>query len=314
MKTENSAFHQIIRAAERVAQTDSTILILGETGSGKEVLANYIHQQSLRSEKPFIPVNCAALPDNLMESEMFGHEKGSFTGANEQRMGRFEMAQGGTLFLDEIGDLPEPLQIKLLRALQERRIERVGGRHSISLDVRIMAATHQDLGKLIRDRKFRKDLYYRLNVFPLRIPPLRERKEDIRALTEGFIHKHRDRLNAEAETIDSESLKLLQAHSWPGNVRELENVVERSLILSSGHYLNVDRSFLEQHLPVSENRSSNSNSTTLKEMEREAIQEAIQKCNGIVEGSRGAAKQLGIPPSTLRDRLKEFGINKAGAL
>lgn len=315
IKTNNSNFRQIIRSAERVAKTDSTILILGETGTGKEVIANFIHKHSLRSEKPFIPVNCAALPDNLMESEMFGHEKGSFTGAGEQRIGRFEMAQGGTLFLDEIGDLPETLQIKLLRAIQERKIERIGGRETINLDVRIMAATHQDLGTLIRKRKFRKDLYYRLNVFPLHIPPLQERLEDLQMLTEHFIAKHRERLRSTVEGVDDKTLQRLQQHRWPGNVRELENVVERSLILSGGQSLKIDEAFFEEEPQADpDEQPLQVNGSTLRELEEKAIQEAIRKCNGIVEGDRGAAKKLGIPPSTLRDRMKTFGISKSNLL
>ena len=311
--TRSSAFEKTLSDAGKVARTDSTVLILGETGTGKELLAEYIHRNSNRADNPFIKVNCAALPENLIESELFGHERGAFTGATHQRLGRFESAHGGTLLLDEIGDLPANLQVKLLRALQEKTIERIGGKKQISIDVRVLAATHQNLPENIQSGTFRSDLFFRLNVFPLTLPPLRKRLSDLPHLVHFFIEKHRDRVGSQVDHISKENLNKLESYSWPGNIRELENIIERCLILSSGSSLEIQDDFLERP-EIPHTMQSEDDSPPLKVLERNAIENAIRESNWIIEGPRGAAKRLGIPPSTLRDRMKDFGIKKPGQI
>jgi formate hydrogenlyase transcriptional activator len=291
-----------------VATTDATVLIHGETGTGKELIARAIHQRSHRAKAPLIKFNCAAIPETLLASELFGHERGAFTGAIERRKGRFEQAQGGTLFLDEIGELPQELQVLLLRVLQEREFERLGGSDSIRIDVRIIAATNCDLAEAVRTGRFRSDLYYRLNVFPLRLPPLRERPEDISLLVAHFAAKHGERFGRPISRIDRGSLKLLESHQWHGNVRELENIIERAIILSRNGTLHIERdglgnANLGRHLEGNINEK-------LKAQERETIEAALALSGGRISGKNGAARALGLPPSTLELRIQRLGINK----
>jgi formate hydrogenlyase transcriptional activator len=250
----------VLRQVTKVAASDSTVLILGETGTGKELIARAIHKRSRRADRAFIGVNCAAIPTSLIASELFGHEKGAFTGATQRRLGRFESANGGTVFLDEVGDLPPEIQIALLRVLQEREIERVGGNKSIAVDVRVLAATHRDLNALVAEGKFRQDLLYRLNVVPIEIPPLRERAADIPLLVEYFIDRFGKRAGKKFKTIDRKCLELFQAYGWPGNVRELQNVIERAVILSEGEIFSVDESWLKRELSPTERRTGTLNS------------------------------------------------------
>jgi PAS domain S-box-containing protein len=299
-------FKKVLHKAEQVASTDTTVLILGETGTGKELIARAIHHISKRKNRPLVKVNCASIPANLIESELFGHEKGAFTGAITRKTGRFELADRGTVFLDEIGDLPLDLQAKLLRILQDGEFERLGNSHTFKVDVRIIAATNSNLDKAITTGDFRQDLYYRLNVFPIKCPPLRNRKEDISLLVNHFIKKHSAKLG---KTIDSVSLKLmssLEDYHWPGNVRELENVIERAVILTKGSTLKLDELFDN----VSTQLKNDEKPLTLRENERIIIQKALEECDWIVEGKRGAAVRLSIAPSTLRFRMKEYGFKR----
>jgi formate hydrogenlyase transcriptional activator len=284
-------------------------LILGETGTGKELIARAIHKRSPRSSRAFIRVNCAAMPSELIASELFGHEKGAFTGAVERRIGRFEAADGGTLFLDEIGDLPPETQITLLRVLQEREFERIGSTKPVQVDVRVLAATNRDLAADVEDGDFRRDLYYRLNVFPVKLPPLRERIEDIPLLAEYLLERYAKKAGKKITAIDRSTLELLQNYDWPGNVRELQNVIERAAILCETPVLSVDVSWFRREStsrtdpPISFNAAVSIN-------ERELIERALQECAGRVGGPKGAAVKLGLPRQTLESKIKLLGINK----
>ncbi|HEY4108519.1 sigma-54 dependent transcriptional regulator [Puia sp.] len=300
---------RIFQQVKEVGPLDTSILILGESGTGKEGIANNIHNLSPRRNKPFVKLNCAALPPNLVESELFGHEKGSFTGAFERRIGKFEQANGGTLFLDEIGEMPLSLQVKLLRVLQEREIERLGGRETIKVNVRIIAATNSNLEKGISDGHFRLDLYYRLNVFPVMLPPLRQRKEDIPLLVNHFIRMYAQKANRRTESISGEALVRLMDYSWPGNVRELQNVIERSILLSNEPVLR-DVSFINSS-PREVHSEDAQQIKTIAEMERDHILSVLRQCKGRVSGPGGAAELLNLPASTLKSKMKKLGIEKS---
>lgn len=293
----------------KVARADSTVLILGETGSGKELIARAIHRRSSRAARAFVGVNCAAIPISLIASELFGHEKGAFTGATQRRLGRFEAANGGTIFLDEVGDLPPEIQIALLRVLQEREIERVGGDKPISIDVRVLAATHRDLEKLVSEGEFRQDLFYRLNVVPISVPPLRERADDIPMLAEYFIARFGKRVGKTFETIEKRTMELLRKYSWPGNVRELQNVIERAVTLSESEHFSVDEAWLARR-PASLLQSDAALDGVLQAHEKKAIEVALEQCQGRVSGPGGAAAKLGMRGSTLESRIRRFGIDK----
>jgi len=303
-----------------VAPTDSSVLILGETGTGKELIARAIHSRSPRRGRPLIKVNCAALPSGLVESELFGHEKGAFTGATEKRVGRFELASGGTIFLDEVGDLPPEAQVKLLRVLQEQEFERVGGSKTIRVDVRVIAATNRDLEQAIRAGQFRQDLYYRLNVFPIRLPPLRDRPEDIPLLVHYFVGRYAGKIGRKVTRVSQDTMQRLVAYPWPGNVRELENVIERAVILSTDHELTVG----PEVLPVSTSTRPAAASTApeprpsgpaaLHEVEREHILSVLQRTSWRIDGPQGAARVLNMRPSTLRSRMQKLGIRRSSAL
>ena len=301
---EGASLRAVLKQVETVAPTDSTVLITGETGTGKELIARAIHNLSPRRERTFVKVNCAAIPTGLLESELFGHERGAFTGAIAQRIGRFELAHGGTIFLDEIGDIPLELQPKLLRVLQEQEFERLGSTQTIRVDVRLVAATNRDLGEMVAARTFRSDLYYRLRVFPLLMPPLRERQQDIPALVRYFVEKHSRRMNRQVETIPAETLDLLVRYSWPGNIRELENLIERAVIVSPGPVLRVPLAELK---PPSE---SGADSLTLRAAEREHILKALEATNWVLAGPRGAAERLGMKRTTLQSRMRKLGVFK----
>ena len=301
--TCSEALKKPLRQVEQVASTDATVLILGESGTGKELLARAVHSTSDRADRPLVKVNCAALPANLIESELFGHEKGAFTGALERRTGRFELADGGTLFLDEIGDLPLELQPKLLRVLQEGEFERLGSPHTTKVDVRIIAATNRDLGNALAAGDFREDLYYRLNVFPILCPPLRDRKEDIPLLANHFARKYASKFGKKIEGIQQRVMESLQAYDWPGNVRELENVVERAIIITQGQYLDLGDSLPKHGVP-----SPESPLLTIEALEREHISKVLESVNWKVRGDRGAAKVLDIKPTTLEARMKKLNI------
>ena len=296
------ALQKVLRQVETVAPSDATVLLLGETGTGKELMARAIHALSPRAERSFVQINCASIPLGLVESELFGHEKGAFTGAIAQKMGRLELAHQGTLFLDEIGDLPLELQPKLLRALQEREFERVGGTRSRKVDLRLIAATNRELAAMVEAKEFRADLYYRLNVFPIRIPPLRERKEDIPTLVRYFTQKFAHRMHRPIETIPTRAMEALVAWDWPGNIRELENFIERSVILSRGPNLQIPFSELETERPAP------SPPDTLAEAERDHILKALQASRGKVGGPEGAAARLGLKRTTLQSRMRKLGI------
>ena len=300
----SAALKRVLETIEQVAATDATVLITGETGTGKELLARAIHRRSPRARGPFIKVNCAAIPDTLLASELFGHERGAFTGAIERRKGRFEQAHGGTLFLDEIGELPQEMQVLLLRVLQEREFERLGGTHTLQVDVRLVTATNRDLAEDVRAGRFRCDLYYRLNVFPIHVPALRERPEDIAPLVAHFAEKYATRFGRKISRIDRQTLDLLQSHAWSGNVRELENVVERAVILSRDGVLHVDAATLPS------TAVTNNNTEQFRSEEREAIENALSTSHGKVAGENGAAKKLGLPASTLEFRIKKLCIDK----
>ena len=299
---ESSALRQILQLVELVAASDATVLLLGETGTGKELIARAIHERSRRYRQPFVTFNCAAIPSSLFESELFGHERGAFTGANIQRAGRLELADRGTLFLDEVGDMPLELQPKLLRTLQEHTYERLGSARTKSVDVRLVAATNCELEQMIEEKQFRSDLYYRLNVFPIRVPPLRERVEDIPLLVQHFTRKYARRMHKQIDTIPEVTVQKLQRWSWPGNVRELENLIERSVILTTGNTLAVS-------LPDKINGAIDAAAVTSDHEEQERIKRTLQETKGRVSGPNGAALRLGIKRSTLVDRMKKFGIN-----
>jgi formate hydrogenlyase transcriptional activator len=304
---KSAALRAVLSQVEIVAPTDSTVLIFGETGTGKELVARAIHEASERRGRALVKVNCAAIPTGLLESELFGHEKGAFTGAIAQRIGRFELAHRGTLFLDEVGDIPSALQPKLLRVLQEQEFERLGSTRTIRVDVRVVAATNADLAEKVADRQFREDLYYRLNVFPVVMPPLRNRREDIALLVHHFVRKFARRMKRRIETIPAAAMKALQKHDWPGNVRELENFVERAVILSRGADLEPPLAELEpQGNPAA--ATSADDSITLAEAEREHILRALKDTNGVIGGPAGAAARLGTKRTTLQYRMKKLGI------
>jgi len=306
-----AALEAVFEQVECVAPTDSTVLIQGETGTGKELIARAIHNVSTRCGRSFIKLNCAAIPLDLLESELFGHEKGAFTGAIAQRIGRFEMADKGTLFLDEIGDVPAALQPKLLRVLQEQEFERLGSTHTRKMDVRLVAATNRDLTEMMKQGQFRSDLYYRLNVFPIRIPPLRERQDDIPLLVEYFIEKFARRMSKRIETVPPATMRKLIDWPWPGNVRELQNVIERAVILSKGFVLEIPLEELEQpQLPVV---NDNNRTGTLEDFEREHIVRTLNDCGWVIGGPEGAAERLGLNRSTLNGRMRKLDIKRPRA-
>ncbi len=304
MVGEGPAFQSVLKRIQVVAPTDATVLITGETGTGKELVARAIHELSGRSKRSFVKVNCAAIPASLLESELFGHEKGSFTGAVCQKIGRFELAHGGTLFLDEIGEMPLELQPKLLRAIQDQEFERIGGTRTIRTDIRFVAATNRNLKAMVEESKFRADLYYRLHVFPLDVPPLRERREDIPLLTRYFVQKHAHRMGREINAIPTSALDALMRYDWPGNIRELQNLLERSVILSSGPQLNV--AMPESALAPVNGRSSSLSDTA----ERASILHALKDANGKVGGPNGAAARLGLKRTTLQSRMRKYNIGR----
>jgi formate hydrogenlyase transcriptional activator len=299
---ESPALKRALSQAETVAPTNSTVLILGETGTGKEVIARAIHDLSRRREGTFVKINCAAIPTGLLESELFGHEKGAFTGAIAQKIGRFELAHHGTLFLDEVGDIPLELQPKLLRVLQEREFERLGGTRTIRVDVRVVTATNRNLASMVEEGLFRRDLYYRLNVFPILIPPLRERSEDVPLLVRYFVQKYARRMDRCIETISAEEMDALTRYHWPGNVRELENLIERAVILSPGPALRV---------PVGELKppAEASSDLSLQAAERAHILRVLGETNGVVGGPRGAAARLAMKRTTLQSKMRKLGIS-----
>jgi PAS domain S-box-containing protein len=309
----SDALQKLLSQIDKVAPTDSTVLILGETGTGKELIASAIHKRSKRSARAFIPVNCGAIPGSLILSELFGHEKGAFTGALQQRTGRFESADGGTIFLDEVSELSAETQVALLRVLQEQQFERVGGNRSISVDTRVVAATNRDLETAVGAGKFREDLFYRLNVFPLHVPSLRDRKDDIPLLVEYLVERYAKRAGKRIRHVKKRTLDILQAYDWPGNVRELQNVVERAVILCEGETFSVDETWLH---PKSERRVSRpgvlaDEKKESADRERKAIEAALAECQGRVSGPHGAAAILGIPHQTLESKIVSLGIDKS---
>ena len=304
---DSALLRAVLAQVETVAPTVATVLVLGETGTGKELIARAIHDRSARRVRTFVKVNCAAIPAALLESELFGHERGAFTDAVSQKIGRFEVADGGTLFLDEVGELPLELQPKLLRVLQEQEFERLGGTRTIEVDVRVIAATNRDLAQLVEEQRFRDDLYYRLNVFPIHVPPLRERTEDIPALVRFFVQQLARPMNRHVEVIPSEALKALRRHAWPGNVRELANLVERAMILSKGRTLEIPLGELERgrHRPDHDDRAA-----TLRAVERMHILRVLGETNWTLGGPRGAAVRLGVKRTTLQALMRRLGITR----
>lgn len=303
----SDALRKVLRQVAKVAPSDSTVLILGETGTGKELIARAIHKRSRRSERAFIGVNCAAIPPSLIASELFGHEKGAFTGATQRRLGRFESANGGTIFLDEVGDLPPEIQIALLRVLQEREIERLGSSKAIPVDVRVLAATHRDLDTLVAQGKFRQDLLYRLSVVPIQMPSLRERADDIPVLVDYFVGRFGKQVGKKFTSVDKGTAELFESYPWPGNVRELQNVVERAVILGEGDVFLVDETWLKQQAPQFAGPTL---SGTLQRQEKEMIEAALAESGGRISGPEGAASKLGLPRPTLDAKIKRLGINK----
>jgi len=304
----SAALKSVLSHVSKVAPTDSTVLISGETGTGKELIARAIHKHSRRADRAFISLNCAATPPSLIASELFGHEKGAFTGAVQQRRGRFELAHSGTIFLDEIGEIPMDTQVALLRVLQERQIERVGGSRAIPVDVRVVAATNRDLATAIADGSFRSDLFYRLNVFPIHMPPLRKRREDIPILVEDFVKRFADMMAKRIRRIEKRTLELCERYPWPGNIRELQNIVERSVILCGGDTFSIDEAWLSQ-APLRP-EPAGALTSALQDQEKELIEAALGKSRGKVAGPSGAAAKLGIPASTLESKIKQLGIEK----
>ena len=304
---ESAALRRVLKEVETVAPTDSTVLILGETGTGKELIARALHDLSPRRERTFVKLNCAAIPTGLLESELFGHEKGAFTGAIAQKVGRFELAHRGTLFLDEIGDIPPELQPKLLRAFQEQEFERLGSTRTIQVDVRLVAATNRDLAQMVGDGRFRSDLYYRLNVFPVVLPPLRERPDDIPRLVRHFTQRFARRMGRRIETIPAAVMDALVRYPWPGNIREMQNVIERAVILSPGSalHINVDdlKAAASAELPPGA-------AVTLADAEREHILGVLRETGWVVGGPKGAAARLGMKRSTLQKKMKKLGISR----
>ncbi|HLX43309.1 MAG TPA: sigma 54-interacting transcriptional regulator [Bryobacteraceae bacterium] len=304
---EGPKFEAVMEQVNMVAPADCAVLIQGETGTGKEVIAQAIHSRSQRATGPMVRLNCAAIPAGLLESELFGHERGAFTGALMQRMGRLQLAHRGTLFLDEIGDLPLELQPKLLRALQEQEFERLGSSQTIRVDVRVVAATNQNLAQMVNERRFRADLYYRLNVFPITLPPLRERTEDIPALVRHFVAEFARRMNKTIDEVPEHVMEALRFHDWPGNIRELQNFIERAVVVTEGRILRPPLSELTRLIPVTSNESGQ----TLAHVERLYIIEMLQKTNWVVGGREGAAAKLGLPRTTLIARMRKLGISRA---
>jgi DNA-binding NtrC family response regulator len=301
----SAALKAALEQVEVVAPTESTVLILGETGTGKELIARAIHNISSRSERAFVKLNCAAIPSGLLESELFGHERGAFTGAVAQGIGRFELADGGTLFLDEVGDIPLELQPKLLRVLQEQEFERLGSTSTQRVDVRVVAATNRDLEQMVVDKLFRHDLYFRLNVFPIRIPPLRERAGDIPLLVRHYVEKYALRMNKRIDTISEVTMDALCRHSWPGNIRELQNFIERAVILTPESTLQIQVDELDRSTPI-----TSTSANTLEDIEREHILQTLRQTGGIVGGRRGAALRLGLKRTTLLSKMEKLGISK----
>src|SRR5713226_9191910 len=302
---KSAALESVLEQVEQVASTDSTVLIQGETGTGKELIAHAIHNASQRVGRAFIKLNCAAIPLDLLESELFGHEKRAFTGAIAQKIGRFEMADKGTLFLDEVGDIPAALQPKLLCVLQEQEFERLGSTRTHQVDVRLVAATNRDLVEMVKRNEFRSDLYYRLNVFPLQLPPLRERREDIPALVEHFVEGYDRRMNKQIESISPETMSGLVSYPWPGNIRELQNFIERSVILTSGNVLHAPLASLK-----SAGEAQSLGAITMEDAERDHIRKTLEQTRWVVAGPNGAAMRLGIKRSTLYFRMQKLGISR----
>ncbi|MBS0278132.1 MAG: sigma 54-interacting transcriptional regulator [Proteobacteria bacterium] len=300
---------RLLKQIETVAPTDSTVLLTGETGTGKELLARAVHDHSSRTNGTFVKLNCAAIPTGLLESELFGHEKGAFTGAITQRIGRFELAHRGTIFLDEVGEIPLELQPKLLRVLQEREFERLGSTRTMKTDARLIAATNRDLAAMVEERQFRADLYYRLNVFPIQVPSLRERREDIPLLVSYFAQQFSRRFNKEIATIPSDTMAALTRYHWPGNIRELQNIVERAVILSPGPALQIPLAELrgEAAATVQEHAGT---AQTFEAAERAAIIKALKDANGKVAGPGGAAERLGLKRSTLQAKMRKLGVRQ----
>lgn len=301
----SAALESVLEQVERVAPTDSTVLVQGETGTGKELIARAIHNLSSRCGRPFIKLNCAAIPFDLLESELFGHEKGAFTGAIAQKIGRFELADKGTLFLDEVGDIPLPLQPKLLRVLQEQEFERLGSGRTHQVDVRLVAATHRNLAEMVKRNEFRSDLYYRLNVFPVPLPPLRARRADIPALVEHFVAIYARRMSKQIDQISSETMAELVSYPWPGNIRELQNFIERSVILTTGHVLESPLASLRNAA-----EAQSLGPITMEEAERDHIRKTLEQTRWVVSGPNGAAARLGIKRSTLYFRMQKLGISR----
>jgi len=301
----SSALESVLEQVERVAPTDSTVLIQGETGTGKELIARAIHNLSARCGRAFIKLNCAAIPFDLLESELFGHERGAFTGAIGQKIGRFELADKGTLFLDEVGDIPPGLQPKLLRVLQEQEFERLGSTRTHQVDVRLVAATNRNLVEMVKRNEFRSDLYYRLNVFPLQLPSLRERREDIPALVEHFVEVYARRMNKQIESISPETMSGLVSYPWPGNIRELQNFIERSVILTSGNVLHAPLASLK-----SAGEAQSLGAITMEDAERDHIRKTLEQTRWVVAGPNGAAARLGMKRSTLYFRMQKLGISR----
>jgi formate hydrogenlyase transcriptional activator len=295
----------VLEEVEQVAPTDSTVLIQGETGTGKELIARAIHNLSARCGRPFIKLNCAAIPFDLLESELFGHERGAFTGAIAQKIGRFEMADKGTLFLDEVGDIPPGLQPKLLRVLQEQEFERLGSTRTQQVNIRLVAATNRNLADMVKRNEFRGDLYYRLNVFPIPLPPLRTRREDIPALVEHFVEIYSRRMGKQIEHIAPETMSALTSHQWPGNIRELQNFIERSVILTSGNILHPPLASLKNGV-----EAQSLGAITLEDAERDHIRKTLEQTRWVVAGPKGAAARLGIKRSTLYFRMQKLGISR----
>jgi DNA-binding NtrC family response regulator len=300
---KSAALRNVLNQVEVVAPTDSTVLLLGETGTGKEVIARAILNVSSRSNRPFVKLNCAAIPSGLLESELFGHEKGAFTGAVSQKIGRFELANGGTLFLDEVGDIPLELQPKLLRVLQEQEFERLGNSRTVRVDVRLIAATNRDLEQMVAEKQFREDLYFRLNVFPIRIPPLRERSEDISLLVQYYVDKYSQRMNKQIDVVPEETMAALCRYSWPGNIRELQNLIERAVIMTPGNVLQIQVSDLQES-----NRILSSMAGTLEDVERQRILQALREAGAVIGGPHGAAVRLGLKRTTLLSKMQKLGI------
>jgi formate hydrogenlyase transcriptional activator len=305
---ESAQLQSVLQQVTLVAPTDSTVLILGETGTGKELIAHAIHRLSNRASRPFIRVNCAAIPPSLIASELFGHEKGAFTGALQRRQGRFEAANGGTIFLDEIGELPVETQITLLRVIQEREFERVGSTQPISVDVRIIAATNRDLEAAVAEGTFRSDMFYRLNVFPIHLPSLRERLEDIPLLVEHLVERHANKVGKVFRAIKMNTFETLQSYEWPGNIRELQNVIERSIILSRGDVFSIDEGWIKRH--IRRVQVAPPLASSMAEREREIIEAALAESAGRVSGPSGAAAKLGIPRQTLDSKIASLQISK----